>query len=229
MKKFNIRVFVNISMTFFFVSLILSSLILYISPYGRRAFWFNWSFLSLNKGQWVSCHIITGFTFLILGIWHIILNIKPLLTYLTLRAQNAVTHKAEFFAALGLFVLFITGAIFNLTPFSYILKYGSSIQNSWLKDGQLLPISQAELLTLGELTEKLGLNYKAMIIHANEAGLKLDPKKSIKENAEANGLSPVVFFSKVYEGDINREQGRGQGMGEGLGLGKGLGRGRRSP
>ena len=71
MKEFNTRAFVSLSLTFSTVSLLLSSVILYIAPFGRDAYWVNWSFLFLNKEQWTACHIIlvSLCLFLSFGIW----------------------------------------------------------------------------------------------------------------------------------------------------------------
>ena len=53
----------------------------------------------LTKDQWGTLHTIGGFLFVIFAIWHIVLNIKPLLAYLAAKAQSALKNRAELASA----------------------------------------------------------------------------------------------------------------------------------
>ncbi len=215
MNGFNTRVFVSLSLALSTVSLIMSSVILYIAPFGRDAFWVNWSFLSMTKEQWTACHIITGFAFLVFILCHMGFNIKPLAAYLSGRAQAAFNYKTELFVSLALFIFLSAGSVLDVPPFAQALSFGTRMQESWVKDGQRAPMPHAELLTLGALAEKLGLDYTAMLARVAEAGLEFDPEKTIKENAAANTLSPAGFFTKASGGAVNPGQGGGRGAGKG--------------
>ena len=65
----------------FFVVL-LTSIVLYIVPQGRIAYWADWRLWSLSKGQWGDVHINVGCLFLLALSLHIYYNWKPIVLYL---------------------------------------------------------------------------------------------------------------------------------------------------
>jgi len=99
MKNFNVRSFVSLSLLFWTAALLIYGIVLYIAPPGRDAHWVNWTFWGLTKDQWGTLHTIGGFLFVIFAIWHIVLNIKPLLAYLAAKAQSALKNRAELASA----------------------------------------------------------------------------------------------------------------------------------
>lgn len=60
-----IRRFVSLTLVFSFLLLAASSIMLYVVPEGRVAYWSHWSALSFSKEQWGAMHITGGFMFLI--------------------------------------------------------------------------------------------------------------------------------------------------------------------
>lgn len=60
----------------------LTSIILYIVPQGRVAYWSNWQLWGLSKTQWGNIHVNIGILFLIAISFHIYYNWKPILFYL---------------------------------------------------------------------------------------------------------------------------------------------------
>lgn len=78
----NLRKIISLTMLIAFALLITTSIILYIVPQGRVAYWADWQVLSMNKGQWGSLHINLGILFLITGFFHIIYNWKAITAYM---------------------------------------------------------------------------------------------------------------------------------------------------
>jgi len=71
-----------------FVLMLITSLILYISPQGRVAYWADWRLLGLDKTQWSNLHINLGVLFLLAVFLHIYYNWKPILSYLKNKARE---------------------------------------------------------------------------------------------------------------------------------------------
>jgi len=68
----NMRKITSLTMLISFVLLVLTSVILYIVPQGRVAYWADWHLLGLSKSQWGNLHINLGFLFLLAGFLHLL-------------------------------------------------------------------------------------------------------------------------------------------------------------
>ena len=64
-----------------FILMLLTSIILYIVPQGRIAYWSDWRLFGLSKTDWGNLHINLGFLFLIAIGLHVYYNWKPLMAY----------------------------------------------------------------------------------------------------------------------------------------------------
>ncbi len=76
-------------MLFSFVVLIFNSIVLYIAPEGRVAYWSDWRFWGLTKSQWGDQHITIGFLFLAAGLLHVFNNWNLILAYLKNKARKS--------------------------------------------------------------------------------------------------------------------------------------------
>ena len=196
MRTFKTRAFISLSLAFSSLAVLISGLVLYVAPHGRDAYWVNWTFWSLNKEQWLAWHIILGFAFLIFAVWHIVLNFKPLWSYLT---GNAMPGGGwELVSAFALFALLSVGSLKYLPPFAQVLDFGAAIQEGWVKGPHRSPFPHAELMKPRKLAEKLSVDYAAVEKNAADAGLGIDPAKDLKANAADAGLSPAAYFKKIF-------------------------------
>jgi len=131
MKKEKTRIRPVLSLTLFnsfFLSL-LSGIALYLRPEGDLARRINWTWLGLDKKNWESIHIGVVLLLLISGIWHTLLNWKPLWGYLRSRGAKLKLHWRTVFIALLLTLLFSFGALWNIPPFSSLNQLRSVIKN----------------------------------------------------------------------------------------------------
>lgn len=71
-----------------FVVLILNSVILYIMPQGRVAYWADWHLWGLDKPAWGNQHIIVGVLFLVAIFMHIYYNWKLIISYFKNKARD---------------------------------------------------------------------------------------------------------------------------------------------
>ncbi len=73
-----------------FATTLVTSIVLYVVPQGRVAYWADWGLLGLSKEQWGAIHINVGFLFLISLLVHVYYNWKPLTSYLKNKARQLV-------------------------------------------------------------------------------------------------------------------------------------------
>lgn len=79
-----------------FLLVVLTSIILYIVPQGRVAYWADWRLCGLSKTDWGNIHINLGFVSLIALGLHIYYNWKPLMAYLKDKARRFKLFTREF-------------------------------------------------------------------------------------------------------------------------------------
>src|SRR6056297_2992323 len=79
-----------------FVLLILTSLVLYIVPSGRVAYWAGWKLWGLSKEDWGAVHINLGLLLLLSMILHIYYNWTPLTSYMKDKAKQVRVFTLEF-------------------------------------------------------------------------------------------------------------------------------------
>ncbi|MDX1335263.1 MAG: DUF4405 domain-containing protein, partial [Gammaproteobacteria bacterium] len=87
-NKQSSRSFTAFVVTWAFVILTITGIVLYIVPQGRVAFWTHWSLVGLGKEQWGDLHMIFGGVFIVAGVLHLWFNWKPFKKYFAERAKG---------------------------------------------------------------------------------------------------------------------------------------------
>jgi hypothetical protein len=197
--------------------MLLSGVILYISPPGRVANWTDWRMIGLTKRGWQNQHIIFGFAFVILSVFHLFfINWKAFLSYLKSKTVEGLKSPGELVSIIVLSSIFGLGTYFNIQPFSAVIRFGNEISNSWERKDTRAPVPHAELMTLEELSRQPGLGNdpEALVKKLESAGLTVTSRKqTIAEIANANGMTA----EKVYAFIAPAEQGKHKIQGEGFG------------
>jgi len=106
-----IRKTTSLTMLISFVLLVLTSVILYIVPQGRVAYWPDWHLWGLSKTQWGNLHINLGFLFLLAGFLHLFYNWKPMMAYMKNKAKKLKVFTANFNIAMILTVVISVGTL----------------------------------------------------------------------------------------------------------------------
>lgn len=98
----------TISFTVFlsFIMLSFTGLMLFITPQGRVAYWAGWTMFGLSREQYSELHTTFMVLFLVAGIWHIVLNWKPIVNYMKNKSREAKIFVPEFNLTIILTVLF---------------------------------------------------------------------------------------------------------------------------
>ena len=189
--------FVSLSAGLSFVVLFLSSGVLYFIPDRKVTAWTDWSFLALDKQQWDNLHINLGIFFLVMMIWHIYFNWKPLTNYLKVKKKLKFFTK-EFNVALVWVSLFTVGTITMTIPLSILVNLGNGIKaiNS-LEDGNP-PFGYAEESSFRDFCILTHIDKKRALVRLKERNFTVSSDTlSLKEIAQTNGISPKEIFAFI--------------------------------
>ena len=213
-NKFSWRAFISFALTYIMIILLLSGIMLYVSPPGRYAHWVNWTLWGFSKEGWQGIHIIFSLGFILLSLLHLLwINWKAFLSYIKSKKTSGFNKKRELLASSVLIIVFFFGTIYALPPFQNVLDLGEHLTASWEKVEERAPVPHAELLTLAELSEQLNMPV-------DDITRKLDMHKikyknvgiqSLQEIAEINHSTPVEIFEVISKKAGNQKQGAGIG------------------
>lgn len=174
-----------------FSVMLVTSLILFVTPQGRIAYWADWTLAGLNKEQWSAIHVNAGFLFLATLLFHIYLNWRAITLYLKNRAQQFKLFTPEFNAALLLVCAFVVGTYADIPPFSSIQDLGEVIKENAADTYGEPPYGHAERSSFASFSEKMGLNAAQSMERITQAGYAIhSDQQTIQEIARQNGLSP---------------------------------------
>ncbi|HHE31935.1 MAG TPA: DUF4405 domain-containing protein [Chlorobaculum parvum] len=214
---FKWRAFVSISLTITFLVMTLSGIMLFVSPPGRVANWSGWTILGLSKHGWEDQHLVFAIAFIVLSIFHLfVLNWKAFFNYLKSKASKGLSHPAELFASLVLFVLFAGGTLWHLPPLEQIIALGERVSNSWEYKSGGPPVPHAEAMPLDELgtLPQVGASAETMIEKLRNAGLKVQStNQTLQEIAVDNGMEVKKLYGIIMEGKPSGGRLPGSGWG----------------
>ncbi len=193
--------FVSLSAALSFIIIFISSGVLYFIPDRSVTSWTNWQFLGLDKQQWDNLHINLGIFFLVMIVWHIYFNWKPIKNYLKVKREWKVFTR-EFNFALLWVTVFAVGTATMTTPFSQLVNIGNGIKaTNSLKDGNP-PFAYAEYAPLRAFCTLTGIDYDKAANKLHEHHITVpSPKTTLKEIASANGISPRDIYNIIKEPD----------------------------
>jgi len=192
-----IRKITSLTALLTFILIILTSVILYIVPQGRVAYWADWRLWGLTKVQWGNIHIINGLLFLLALFLHIYYNWKPIVSYLKNKPKELKVFTKEFNVALGFTLVFSLGVLLEAPPFQWVIDLGDSIKDAAAVKYGEPPYGHAELSTLKTFAKKQGFDLKESMSLLKKADLKFESEKqTLQDIARQNKISPQqVYFA----------------------------------
>ena len=162
-KNMNIRKATSLTAALSFVLIILTSIVLYIVPHGRVAYWANWKLWGLTKTDWGDIHINLGFLFLISLFLHIYYNWKPLIAYLKNKAKQLTVFTPEFNVAILITIACVVGTYFSLPPFSWVIDLNGQVKdNGTAKYGEP-PLRPRRTILFADFHQKMNLDLNRSI------------------------------------------------------------------
>lgn len=193
------RKLTSLTLLIAFILLILTSVILYIEPEGRVAYWSDWHTLGLNKHQWGDIHITSGILFLLAGLLHLYYNWTGMI--------NALKNKARQISAPSLIIallinaVVIAGTLTGIQPFRAILTLNESFKTAAAQKYGEPPYGHAELSSLSLFAKRTGLQLETMQANLDKAGIKTTgPEQSILAISKANHMTPQAVFAAMQGG-----------------------------
>jgi len=194
----NLRKIISLTMLFSFMVLVLTSIVLYIVPEGRVAFWSEWKFMGLSKTQWGDIHINLGVLFLAAGLLHLFYNWKPLLACMKNKARQVKIFTPAFNVALLLTVICTLGTLMNIPPFSSILEFGSSFKDAAAEKYGEPPYGHAERSSLQMFAKRTGFDLKQMKTQLTSANITFTSEsETLLDIAGANNMTPKAIYDVI--------------------------------
>lgn len=201
-----------------FILLLVTSVILYVTPQGKIAFWANWEMLGLGKEEWGALHTNLGILFLVAGILHIVLNWKPIVTYMKNRAQQLKVFTADFNLALGITLIIVFFTLFELPPVIGIQHFNESLKEAAAKEYGEPPYGHAEASPLKSFCKRTGLDLDAAIQTLEKANLKaVAENATLAQIAKTNGMTPQQVYNVIKPAPSAKAAGMPDHPGMGFG------------
>ena len=198
-NTFNSRSLISLLTAFSFLIMSISGLVLFFVPPGRIAHWIDWRFLGLTKSHWGDLHITTSLLFILAGLWHIVNNWRALLNHFRDRASRALVIKRELVLAAVLTVFITVGTLTGLPPITAILDLNNWAKNAWVSGPQDEPVvSHAELLSLKNFAQKIGVDTDQAIQALTASGLRIGgSEEKLGDIAKLNAVSPAELYRRL--------------------------------
>lgn len=222
----SLRRFTSLCITFAFLVMSYTGIMLFLVPEGRIAYWTNWEIFGLSKTQYGNLHVSFMVLFLMGMVLHLYLNWELLMTYLKNKKREFSLLTKEFVFALGFTLVFFLGTLYEIAPFKTFLDFQAQIKEYWQEDGGIPPYGHAELSSLKALCKKSDLDLEKSIATLKAKGfIEVEPNKSLKDIAKANNVAPNVLFNTIDIEENEIAESTTQTMGkslpqEGSGLGQ---------
>lgn len=200
----NTRKITSMTMFISFILLVLTSVVLYIVPQGRVAYWADWHLWGLSKVEWGNLHINLGFLFLFAGILHIFYNWAPIKAYMKNKSRELKVFTPSFNIALLLTLVVGIGTYFEIPPMSTVIDFGESIKDKASQTYGEPPYGHAELSSLQLFAKKQNLDLDKAMELLRKADIQFtDSKDTLATIAAANAMSPqaVYMIIKSAEGE----------------------------
>ncbi len=190
-----LRKITSLTMFLSFVLLIATSIVLYVVPEGRVAYWSDWHFMGLTKTLWGDIHINLGILFLVSGFLHLYYNWKPMLTYMKNKAKQLKIFTADFNAALALTLFFTFGTLFQIPPMSTILDFSASFKDAGARKYGEPPYGHAELSSLKMFAQRTGLDLEIVKQQLQKSKVIFDDESAtLLDIARTNNCTPKDVY-----------------------------------
>ncbi len=194
----NMRKITSLTALTSFVLLLLTSIILYIVPAGRVAYWAGYRLWGLSKEDWAAVHINLGVLLLIAVILHVYYNWAAMISYMKNRTRQLRVFTPDFNVALMLTLAVFFGTLAGIPPMSSIIHLGEAVTDrANIKYGEP-PYGHAELSPLSDFVDKVQLDLDQSLATLQAAGIVVaSPRQTMQEIAEANGTPPQKIYDMI--------------------------------
>jgi hypothetical protein len=178
--------------------LLLNSIVLYVVPEGRVAYWADWRFLGLTKTEWGDQHVTIGFLFVIASLLHLYYNWAAVKSYMKNKIKEMKVFTLPFNIALLVTVLVAVMTYFQVPPVSLVLDLGEHFKKTGAEKHGEPPYGHAELSSLKMLCQKEGVDLeKALELLALSGIIGGEGNQTVLAIAQANKLTPQEVYNII--------------------------------
>ncbi|WP_346855661.1 DUF4405 domain-containing protein [uncultured Draconibacterium sp.] len=214
-NKFSWRAFISFGLTYAMIVLLISGIMLYVSPPGRYAHWVNWTIWGFTKEEWQAIHTLFSLGFIVLSALHLIwINWRAFVWYFKSKSAAKFNKKREFIGATVLVLLIFFGTVFSVPPFKSVMDLGEHFTESWEKVEERAPVPHAEQLTITELAEQMHLTSVDEItrkLKIHEINFDNTNSQTLQDIAKLNNTTPLAIYEIISKQAANQKQGSGIG------------------
>lgn len=196
MKK--LRKVTSLTALWSFALLVITSVILYIMPAGRVAYWADWQLWGLSKTQWGELHINFGVLLLLSMVLHVYLNWGPIVNYMKTRAKKLRIFTPDFNLAMAVAVLVAVGTYLQVPPFSTVIALSENFKDAGSEKYGEPPYGHAELSTMKTFTARMGWNLDESLERLKQNEIQVEgPNQTLLSIARLNRLSPRHVYDAM--------------------------------
>lgn len=193
-----LRPFVSWIITWSFLVMTWTGIVLFIVPKGRVANWIEWELMGLTKDDYTALHVTFMVVFVLGVVIHIILNWKLLVHYLKNRRKDPKAGPKILISTFIISLIVGWGTLADIPPFSSFLQWQEEIKTSWEDPKTEPPYGHAELSTLAKLASRMGWDKDKTMAAFKDAGFTLtNPQATLDELAKENSSTPQAIFDAI--------------------------------
>lgn len=202
----NIRKITSMTMLASLVLLLVNSVVLYIVPEGRVAYWADWHMAGLTKTAWTEQHVTVGVLFLIASVLHMFFNWPVITAYMKNKAREIRVFTGSFNTAVLITLLVAVGTYYEVPPMSTIVHISGELKEGGARKYGEPPYGHAELSSLALFAKKEGIDAGKALELIRQAGLTVESsKETLKNIAVNNRLTPQQVYEIIKPAAIEAE------------------------
>lgn len=182
---------------------LITSVVLYIMPSGRVAYWSDYRLIGLSKTEWGNIHITVGTLFLVMGVIHIYLNWRPIVAYMKTKAKEFTIFTKSFNIALILSLYVTIGTLYNFPPMNYIIDLGEHLTTTSNEKYGEPPYGHAELSSMRMFCSRMSIDLNEALGLLKKTGIIIEgPGQPVGKIAKANNLTPQQLYDMIKSAEI---------------------------
>ncbi|NMB71832.1 MAG: DUF4405 domain-containing protein, partial [Bacteroidales bacterium] len=171
------------------IVVIVTSIVLLTGPPTHVAQFSDWKLVGLTKCQWNAVHVMTGLLFLVVSIFHVFLNWKPILSYVKCSGWRYSRLVAPVFVSFLITMYVGIGTLTGLPPMQQIIDWLRGTKIEYVRMYGVPPYGPAEKVSIKNLSGYMGWDLGQCIENMKKNGLKVgSTNQSVREIAENNGI-----------------------------------------
>jgi len=177
---------------------LITSVVLYVVPQGRVAYWADWHLMGLSKEQWGDIHLTVGTLFLVMLFIHVWLNWKPIMAYMKNHAREMVIMTKPMVVSVLITTFVTIGTLFGLPPMQQVIDLGASIKDAAVETYGNPPYGHAELSPLKKYCGFLVFDCNEALAALKKDGYgDITLQSKIVDIAASKGVSPQQVLNDI--------------------------------